>query len=57
MILLNSTSEDTGAIFLYLHISVGARFQRVPNFNKKTPEKLTALYLLSTARVRKRAPA
>jgi len=33
MILLNSTSEDTGAIFLYLHISVGARFQRVPNFN------------------------
>lgn len=31
--------------------------QRVPNFNKKHLKKLTALYLLSLARVRKRAPA
>ena len=32
-------------------------FQRVPNFTKKTLQKLTALYLLSLTRVRKRMPA
>ena len=56
-VLLNITSEDAGAIFLYQHNLLVHASQHVPNFNKKTPEKLTALYLLSTARVRKRAPA
>ncbi|WP_109427615.1 hypothetical protein [Aggregatibacter kilianii] len=46
--------------------SVDARFpaptmarasQHVPNFNKKTLQKLTVLYLHSWARVGKRAPA
>ena len=55
--LLSSISEDAGAIFLYLYISMAHASHRVSNFNKKTPEKLTALYLLSTARVRKRALA
>jgi len=56
-ILLHSTSEDAGAIFLYLHIYVGARFPACAQFHQKTLQKLTALYLLSLAHVRKCAPA
>jgi len=48
-VLLNSTSVDAGAIFLYFHISVGAHFLACATFHQKTLQKLTALYLLSLA--------
>jgi len=57
MILLNSTSVDAGAIFLYLHIYDGARFPACAQFHQKTLQKLTALYSLFRARVRQCAPA
>ena len=41
-ILLNSTSVDAGAIFLYFHISVALRFPACAQFHEKTPTKLTA---------------
>ena len=56
-VLLNSTSVDAGAILLYLHLSVGTRFPSCTSFHQKTLQKLTALYLLSLAHVRKCAPA
>ena len=57
MFLLTSTSVDAGAILLYFHISVALRFPACTQFHEKTPPKLTELYLLFRARVRKRAPA
>lgn len=45
-VLLNSTSVDAGAIFLYSHISMAHASQLLPNFTKKL-QKLITLYLLS----------